>query len=133
MKKIVLIFATIICFGLNCFGQNVVIQTNEVNKSKTNDDCAYRINGICTTEDLGGVEVSNGEYMGDMCHLIFENYNSFIVSVIFEITVTSYVHPNYVEEKQTGTIVLKPNEKKETHNSYCKPRDFKLIARKLKN
>jgi len=86
MKNFFLVFVAIIGFGFSAFSQNVVIQTNEIDKSKTQDDCAYRISGICTTEDLGGVEVARGSCnSGSWSYLVFENYNSLTVSVIYEL------------------------------------------------
>jgi hypothetical protein len=90
------------------------------------DNCAYRINGICTTDDIGGVEVSTKE--ADYAHyyyLVFENHNSFAVNVIFEYETEEF--------KKTGTIVLKANEKKQTASFYYQPSDFKLITRELNN
>ena len=125
MKKFIVILVALLGFGMSSFGQNVVIQTNEAGKSETKDNCAYRISGICTTEDIGGVEISTSYSVNGFYYLELENYNSFTVSVIFE----------YVTQgnKKTGTIVLKANEKKKTNDTYYQPSDFKLIARKLNN
>ena len=125
LRKVVAIAICLAGFSFSALAQNVVIQTNEVGKSTTNDDCAYRISGICTTEDIGGVEVSQASYSGSWKLLEFENYNSFTVSVIYEFVTSG--------EKKTGTIVLKANEKKTTKDNYYYPTDFKLIARKLNN
>lgn len=126
MKRFILFFVALTFSGF-MFGQNVVIQANATGStSEAKDDCAYRIAGICTTEDAGGVEISKDcLYASNYAFLVFENYNSFAVSVIFE----------YVEygNKKTGTIILKANEKKKTTDTYYIPSDFKLIARKLNN
>jgi hypothetical protein len=121
-----MILIVFIGLGSNLFGQNIVIQTNEGNKSTTKDDCAYRINGICTTEDIGGVEVSRGFRSLNDFQLRFTNHNSFTVSVIYELE-------NGNGELQTGTIILKSEETKSTKDYYYYPNNFKLIARKLKN
>lgn len=135
MKKIIVILVVLIDFSFSANAQNVVIQTNEVGKSETKDDCAYRICGICTTEDLGGVEIAIGRFEQDnntcLRHLIFENYNSFTVTVIFEVEVLSDCRFTS-KEKQTGSIVLKANERKETQDYYKEPSNFKSISRKLK-
>ena len=104
--------------------------SNEINTSYGGNDCAYRISGICTTEDIGGVEVSkkthpNPNYKGYVSYLVFENYNNFTVTVIFEYETEGV--------KKTGTIVLKANETKETNDSYWQPSNLKLIARRLSN
>jgi hypothetical protein len=89
----------------------------------------YFIAGISTKEDIGGVEIStNGAFnTSDAVNIIFENYNNFIVSVIFE-----YETGGVGGARQTGAIVLKPNEKKTTTTQYWKPGNFKLIVRKTK-
>jgi uncharacterized protein YunC (DUF1805 family) len=132
LRKVVAIAIYLAGFSFSALAQNVVIQTNEVSKSATNDDCAYRINGICTTEDLGGVEISKVTGTADNCgssyyKLSFENYNDFVVSVIYE-------YSNSTEEnfKRTGTIILKAHEKKVTECLH-RPESIKSIARKLKN
>jgi len=157
MKKFYLIIVTVICFNLSSFGQNEVIQTDEANKAEAQDKCAYRIAGICTTEDIGGVEVARirrtnekgGHYYNEY-FLEFENYNNFTVTVIFEYTTFAKVLSEskmlsaekwrqdkniittvLIEKKRTGTIVLKANEKKITKDIHDDPCDFKLIARKL--
>jgi len=125
MRKYFFVLVAVVGFSFSTFAQNVVIQTNEISKSKKTNYCAYRIGGICTTEDIGGVEVARGSNSsGDYYHLVFENYNSFIVTVIFEVQ-TEYGN------KKTGTIVLKPDERKETQDIYWSPSNFKLIVRKL--
>jgi len=126
MKKIIVLLVAVVCFALNSFGQNTANQTNGTTKSETHDTCAYRIAGICTSEDIGGVEVSRSGRSGDRwCSLEFENYNSFTVSVIYEFETE--------REKKTGVIVLRASEKKKTNEIYFLPDNYKLIARKLKN
>ncbi|MCL1850274.1 MAG: hypothetical protein FWF70_02545 [Bacteroidetes bacterium] len=81
-------------------------------------------------EDLGGVEVSacsvNKRGTDSWCNLKFENYNNFTVSVIYEFDTDG-------DMKKTGVIVLRANEKKKTNESYFRPNNFKLIARKLQD
>ena len=129
MKKVFLILVAVIGFHSLTFGQTVGVQVigGTTENTEKKDDCAYRISGICATEDLGGVEVSKGQYTGNgYWKLKFENYNNFTVSVIFEYTTVG-------DRKETGRIVLKANEKKETDDTYYQPSSFKLIARKLTN
>jgi hypothetical protein len=89
------------------------------------DGGEYFIAGISTREDIGGVEVSS-QYSNSYYRLIFENYNNFPVSVIFEFS-------DNVQNRQTGTIVLRAGEKKEASGiiNGRPQRDFKLIVRKL--
>jgi len=96
-------------------------------KYETKNNSEYRISGISTTEDVGGVEIFRSDCdEGNWCKLEFENYNNFSVSVIFE-------YATMRGNIKTGTIVLKANEKKKTNDTYPFPTDFKLIARKLSN
>jgi len=130
------------------YGQNVDVQVNTTGASTTKDDCAYRINGICTTEDLGGVEVSRGRAQSTASYMDwdqwrdvnsfsikFTNYNDFNVSVIFEVEVATLVKGQYNlyggSEKRVGTIVLRPDETRETTDFFVQPRSFIVIARRL--
>jgi hypothetical protein len=68
----------------------------------------YKINGVSTSEDIGGVEATH-RYPD----LIFENFNNFTVTVIFEAFTTARSNPNHY----VGTIVLRANEKKVLPNT----------------
>ena len=57
------------------------------------DDCAFRISGICSTEDIGGVEYEfktvDSHYVGSQYHptkyyYVFTNYNSTTVTVLWQ-------------------------------------------------
>ena len=138
MKRVLLIVVAIIGFYGFVFGQTVGVQVigGTTENTEKKDDCAYRISGICTTEDLGGVEttirqetdydnpISLGYYQIYSC-VDFENYNDFTVNIIYE---TSYFDTK--ESKRTGTLVLKPNEKKTVKSKY-EITVVRLIARKL--
>ena len=57
MKKLVLVLVAM--FPLLCFSQNIIVANGNNttdNQNQIQDDCPYRINGICSTEDIGGVE-----------------------------------------------------------------------------
>jgi hypothetical protein len=124
MKKIFLIFATL-SFCCLMHGQNVVVIGG--NSPETKDDCIYRINGICISEDIGGVEVSSRKIGGgnDRMRLVFKNYNDFAVSVVYEL------QNGPLRLKSTGTIILESGEEKETDSDWHSPRNFKLISRKF--
>jgi len=72
------------------------------------NDTEYKINGVSTKEDIGGVEATH-KYPD----LIFENFNNFTVTVIFEAFTTARSNPDHY----VGTIVLKANEKKVLPNT----------------
>ena len=133
-KVVCVIFVFFVCIGLNCFGQSTEVDLNVKVPSNTPAvDNAYRINGVSTAEDIGGVEVSigrrtaQGAYGSDY-KLVFENYNNFTVTVIFEVEI---LETGNIKEKRTGTIVLRANEKKETSDSYYRTQQFVLIVRRL--
>ena len=76
---------------MTCLGQNIIqVSGNQGNASEQKDDCPYRINGICSTEDIGGVmaEFKCGEDDEDYSHkgvyLHVDNYNNFPVTVLIE-------------------------------------------------
>jgi len=112
-RKVFILAVILMNFCLLCFGQTSSEKSNE-----------YFINGISTREDIGGVEVSTVWGAPGFARLEFENYNNFVVTVIFEITQTN-------GRKITGTIVLKAYEKKKSNDSYAEPVSFTLIVRKL--
>ena len=136
MKVVCLISVIFISFGLNCFGQMAEVDLNVRVPSyctcTAEDDSIYRINGISTAEDIGGVEVTKANMTrNEFYHIALENYNNFPVSVIFQSEVTTYDGRNQGRRTETGTMVLRPGEKKETQDVYWNPGNFVLIVRKL--
>ena len=123
-KKKVLIWVFVIVMYF-AFVPSIFAQT--VN---TGNNGEYFICGISTKEDIGGVEVfvdGNYAHSKDYSALVFENFNNFIVTVLFE-----YDALGIGGTKLTGVVVLKANEKKTTPNRYSGANNFKLIVRKLK-
>lgn len=120
MKKILLV-AVIFTAGLftNCFGQNVNVNINNQDYSPTKD-CDFKINGICSSEDIGGVDISGLEKYdevgtnsdGNTCYCInlyavLTNYNEFPVTVLIDF---------YGDVKQA---TLRKDETKEIFVSYA--------------
>lgn len=105
--------------------QTTAISVNNTNLPEQKDR-QYYINGISTQEDIGGVEVSRESVSSysSYYNLIFENYNDFSVSVMYQVT-------DCDDGDVTGTIILKAGETKGTGDVYCKPSDYKLIVRRL--
>ena len=133
IKGILFIALLLMLFGFNSYGQTTEVDLSvRVPNVSTCilpcpllEDHIYRINGISTAEDIGGVEISY-RGIGSRNFLIFENFNDFPVSVIFEVK-----RPN---GSQTGTVVLRPNEIRETRNEFVfNPinTSFVLIVRRL--
>ena len=129
MKKFLLLFAFIGISFLG-YGQDVKVNINNQDVT-TKDDCPYRINGVCVTEDIGGVDAK----FIDTClgcntykpALILTNYNLFAVNVLWSVQ-----HGNVI---QNGVIVLGAEAEKTINlPSGVSPRDFSingLIVRKL--
>ena len=71
--------------------QDVNVSINNQEASTKKEDCAFKINGICSTEDIGGVDVEI-QYSDGTTWMVFTNYNDFSVSVLYmiknEMTVT---------------------------------------------
>ena len=93
MKKLFLLFF-IAGLYVSVYGQNKVnnvnININNQDGSITNKECPYQINGICITEDIGGVTATI-VYENDCTWAIFTNYNGFAVNVLYEIK-SNYSH-----------------------------------------
>lgn len=111
MKKVILIAAMFFA-GLftYCYGQDVKVNINNQDYS-SNKDCEYKINGICSSEDIGGVEIQgklkwdyNSSYDGYLrnTYAVLTNYNPFTVTVLFE-----YGY------NEVHSLVLRANETKE--------------------
>jgi len=122
--KICIILAVLFCINLNCFGQNNEVNVIISGGQNPEEDYLYRINGISTTEDIGGVEVTSVSSTDPYRRLVFHNFNTFNVTVIFEVEGDD-------GRKKTGTIVLRPYERKETQDAYYLPVSYVLIARKM--
>lgn len=124
-KKMLVLLLTIGAFATANAQQTVILQNQQISSNPIQSE-AYYINGIPSSQDIGGVEVSRSNWNSTASKIRFENYNNFPVSVIFEVTTGG--NENI---KQTGTIVLQGNEKKDTRDYYDAPCNFKLISRRL--
>ena len=139
--------------GMLCYGhcQDVKVNINN-QEATTKEDCAYRINGICSTEDIGGVDVEiyakedgirTPNYTYDNIYAQFKNYNESTVTVLYEIgnedlgsgRCTGTASP----DGKTGSIVLQPGENKSVklhsngYSSYAQKYFIRgMIVRKLK-
>lgn len=111
MKKICfcIFFLHILAVG---YCQVNVISINNQNTGSTKEDCAFRIYGICSTENIGGVDVSFSIIDGYTC-AVFKNYNSFPVTVYYRLKHDGIKHgcaPNYcimeTPSGKEGAIVL---------------------------
>lgn len=139
MKKLIFTI-TCVVFAMTCLGQNIIQVSGNQGNSQKQDDCPFRINGICSTEDIGGVmvEFKYGEsgdgdaYDGVYLHA--ENYNSFPVTVLLQI---SYEDKYKALDPQVVTCVLPPSGYKAMRLRFAKYTDGcildGIIVRKLSN
>ena len=134
MKKIYILFV-LMCLTSSGLAQNIIIQQNNNSSSQSTirNSNEYFINGISTSQDIGGVDV---EFIDDPenyyanKYLRFTNYHNFPVTVIFE--VEDYQRGGSYK-KVTGRITLRANETKTTPNPYnvAKSRHCIMIVRRL--
>ena len=148
MKKLVLVLVAM--FPLFCFSQNIIVANGNNSNTSNNQDqeeCPYRINGICSTEDIGGVEFEF-IFENNYNYLRLTNYNNTTVSVLFDLDYDDVRHFGcyYYTEWEDVVIyisrgvknyVLKSNEEKKiklcrTTDCDGKPQDesseFKIIG-----
>lgn len=101
MKKIYLL---ILLLGIvECVNaQNIVqiTQNNGINNTttKTHENCGFKINGICSCEDIGGVDAELFFKAG--FYLKLTNYNQFPVTVLWE------AEYNGGDDYKKGTTVI---------------------------
>lgn len=109
MKKVFSFFIVVGLFFVCCNAQNIIQITNNGNSSSNGQkqDCPYRINGICVSEDIGGVD-ARIVYHDNCTWVVFTNYNNFRVTVLYEVGESyGFSHGLYhTTDGTTGTIVL---------------------------
>ena len=110
MKKYIIVM-TFVAIAMSCFGQNIIqVNSEQGNSNSQKEDCAFRINGICSTEDIGGVmtEFKIGNLTGEDNHVYLhaENYNNSTVTVLLQF------YYSREAEHDLLNFVLKPFEKK---------------------
>lgn len=125
MKKLVLVLVAM--FPLLCFSQNIIQVTGNNSNTSNNQDqeeCPYRINGICSTEDIGGVEFEFS-FIHPYTYLTLTNYNNTTVSVLFELDYSGRFGCNeddrmFYISRGVANYVLKSNESKKIKLSWAK-------------
>lgn len=123
MKKKLLLF---ILLGVSVFillGVYVLVNAQDVkvdinhNDVSSKKDCSFEINGICSTEDVGGVDVQFFyQEAENATFLSLINYNSKPVTTIYRIGNNCSDFGDYSAEYKAdgsvGTTFLKPKEMK---------------------
>lgn len=148
MKKglVLLLFVGIITCAN---AQNIIQITNNNNGSNNNTqkDCNFKINGVCSSEDIGGVSLEEISRVADdptyvwsngTTSAILKNYNNFTVTVLMQLLFdTSGKVRNPTETEEVYQVVLQPNETKTVALKHCNcPSCYSLqgmIVRRLKN
>lgn len=143
MKNFFLLLLLFVCVSAN--GQQNIIQINQSNGSTTTStnqsECRFKINGICSSEDIGGVslemrrELRGGDY--DVCQnwevfADLTNYNNFTVTVLLQLEYET----NYVSDEETYQIVLPSGGTKSIKLKRCRQSPYLLqgmIVRRLRN
>ena len=100
MKKIYLI---ILLLGIvECLNAQNIIQITQNdgsnNTTKTHENCGFKINGICSCEDIGGVDAEM--FFNAGFYLKLTNYNQFPVTVLWK------AEYNRGDDYKTGTTVI---------------------------
>ena len=140
MKIVIRFFMAALLFGLCslAYSQDVKVNINNQDAT-TKDNCPYRINGICATEDIGGVDVEL-KYIENDVHrgyfMVLTNYNSFPVTVLWQLEYTgtnSYCN-YYNNNTNTGNSIIGATGTKTIELDYDCRREWTLtglIVRKL--
>ena len=89
MKKFIIVM-TFLAYIVSGYGQKIMLVLDSLENFKVasyqdNCDCALRVNGICTTEDIGGVMTKITPDGGGNGYLYLKNYNDFVVTVLLQI------------------------------------------------
>ena len=136
MKRVLtlLFFAGVLSFC--CNAQNIIQISNDGSRNNNNNgqqqECPFRINGICSTEDIGGVsfEKKNDREGYVSYDYLATNYNSFPVTVLI---LENYWCNRYSgDQENVLTVVLQPNESKFIgSHANCHDHHIQTITRRL--
>jgi len=111
MKKIFLVLFVIIgCTITVNAQQTVVLQNQQTSTEQTTDPNIFYINGIPSTQDIGGVEALY-EVVDYRSYLFLKNYNSSMVTVLYQ-------YEDTYNDIFTGSVVLQSNESKRIRTYY---------------
>lgn len=145
MKKI---FAILFFWGImtGATAQNIIQITNNGNESTTTQkDCGFKINGICSSEDIGGVSLegisrealSEGYFTNGITRAYLKNYNNFTVTVLMQLVFDSSSKGGSLYVDEVYQVVIPSNETKAVELKHCNcPSCYSLegmIVRRLKN
>lgn len=146
MKKICTL---IVLLGFIIYGnaQNIVQITQNSNTTTTTKESGFTINGISSSEDIGGVSLEDisrkalddGYFSNGITSAYLKNYNNFTVTVLFKLLFdsSSKVRNNPIEKEEVYQVVIPANETKAVPLKHCNcPSCYSLlgmIVRRLRN
>lgn len=140
MKKKYIAILTMVLFAFSSQAQNIIqISSDKENRENSNQkkECEYKINGICSTEDIGGVDVDfnfdQDKYYEQ--NLVLTNYNNSTVTVLWELEYNGDASECNENDTKTGSTVIKASETKEVSLHKCYKGRWSLkgmIVRKIK-
>ena len=137
MKKLLICLLAVIGFIATANAQTVVVQNNQGGETEQmQDPNIFYINGIPSTQDIGGVETIiervfdhyDCPYNFYDNFVVFTNYHSYTVTVLYQVIVGSK------GTKKIGSIVLKAEESKKIlidNDPYNIIHEIATITRKL--
>ena len=110
------------------------LQNTEIQR-ETGYKCPDRVNGICITEDIGGVtaEPIKWNHDANSAQVNFTNYNNSVVTVVYEVTSSKGISggvPVYTDTER-GTVVLRKDESKAVNIQGGHHVSTKLVVRNL--
>ncbi len=119
MKKIlavIFLFGIMICAN----AQNIIQITQNGNGSNSQNDCGFKINGICSSEDIGGVSLEGlsrqvydtGPWANGVTSANLKNYNNFTVTVLIKFIFDSTDHGGSLYVDEVYQVVIPSNETK---------------------
>lgn len=131
MKTLFVLLFALTGFIANVNAQTVVVQNNKTASEQVQNPNIFYINGIPSTQDIGGVENEAVDLLfrdGSGYHVYFTNYNSSTVTVLYQITFDGERAP----ATKIGSVVLKAKEKKDVLlRTNCSPAEIATITRRL--
>lgn len=147
MKKFC-IFIVLLGISFCVNAQNIIqITQNSNSNNTTTKESGFTINGISSSEDIGGVSLedisrtvdSDYVFANGTTRAYLKNYNNFTVTVLFKLLFdsSSKVRNNPIEKEEVYQVVIPSNETKAVELKHCNcPSCYSLlgmIVRRLRN
>ncbi len=143
MRKI---FVILFLYGImTCATAQNIIQITNNGSQNTTTDCGFKINGICSSEDIGGVsledisrqDLGGGPFSNGITRAYLKNYNNFTVTVLIQLAFDSYSQGGSTYVEEFYQVVIPSNETKSVQLNHCNcPGCYSLqgmIVRRLMN